>query len=50
VYISLSDIRNYILEDEKTSENPGIFIEYMGQCYEPEDVVVDDDGDIIIRI
>lgn len=50
MYISFEDIQNYLLKTEEASENPGIFIEYMGRCYEPEDVTVDDDGDIIIRI
>ena len=49
MYIDFEDLKELLLKDE-IAENPGIFIEYMGQCYEPEDVVVDDDGDIIIRI
>lgn len=50
MYVSFEDIQNYLLKAEEASENPDIFIEYMGRCYEPEDVTIDDDGDIIIRI
>lgn len=49
MYLNFEDLRELLLVDQ-ASENPGIFIEHMGKCYEPVDVVVDDDGDIIIRI
>lgn len=50
MYVSFEDIRKLIVTDQSTAEDPGIFIEYMGRCYEPEEVTIDEDGDIIIRI
>ena len=37
MYVSFEDIKKYV---SKTK----------GRCYEPDDVTIDDDGDIIIRI
>ena len=50
MYVSFEDIKNYVSKTNAASENPGVFIEYMVRCYEPDDVTIDDDGDIIIRI
>ena len=50
MYINLEDVKNCLSEAEEVSEIPSIFIEYMGKYHEPENITVDDDGDIIIRI
>lgn len=50
MYISFEDIRELIINSTEIAENPGIFVEHMGECYEITDVVIDDDGDIIIVI
>lgn len=44
MYVNFEDLR------ELANENSGIFVEYMGRCFEPEEVYIDDDGDVIICI
>lgn len=50
MYTRIEDISDLMSKAEISSENPGIFIEYMGKCFEPDHMYIDDDGDIIIRI
>lgn len=49
MYVNFKDIKELVTK-ETGAENPGIFVEYMGKCFEPEEVYIDDDGDIIILI
>ncbi len=48
MYISFEDLREIVIN--KKLDDAGIFIEHMGQCYEPCDITIDEDGDIIFRI
>lgn len=49
MYVDFEDLRS-LFKNENIAENPGIFIEYMGRCFEPDEIKVDEDGDIIISI
>lgn len=50
MYFSFEDIKELKINSKEVAENPGIFIEHMGKCYEPAEIYVDEDGDIIILI
>ena len=49
MYITFEDLREILITDQ-SSENPGIFIQHMGEVYEPSEIYIDGDGDVVICI
>ena len=49
MYINFEDLAQ-LVHGGKIHENSAIFIEHLGELYEPDDITVDEDGDIIFRI
>ena len=49
MYINFEDLSE-LVHKGKIYENSAIFIEYLGQLYEPDDITIDEDGDIIFRV
>lgn len=49
MYVTFEELKDLIAK-KSDNENPGIFVESMGQCYEPVDIEIDKDGDVIIFV
>ena len=49
MYINIEDLSE-LIHKGKIYESSAIFIEHLGQLYEPDDITIDEDGDIIIKI
>ena len=49
MYINFKDL-SILVHGGKIHENSAIFIEHLGELYEPDDITIDEDGDIIFRI
>lgn len=49
MYINFEDLSR-LVHRGKIHENSAIFIEHLGELYEPDDITIDEDGDIIFRI
>lgn len=49
MYINFEDLAQ-LVHKEKINEHSAIFIEHLGELYEPGDITIDEDGDIIFKI